>query len=347
MKPLVSINIVAFNAHSYLKKALTSALAQSYRHIEVYVLDNNSSDDTLALAKSFTDKRLHIVTSKMNTGFAKGHNILIDESKGEYVLLLNQDAWLKDDYVKKALEIFEKDDKIAAIQPKLFRYDFAHHSVVERNGGYVLDTTGLLMLKNRRIIARGQGMPDEGQFDKQEEVFGADGAVPMYRRQALDDVKLALNSKERDSSFEYFDEDFFMYKEDVDLSWRLRLAGWKIIYDPGVIAYHQRGSGESASTSYRDIVRERKNISALAKSLSWRNQRLMQVKNELPALYLRHLPFIAAKEIASFAYILLFERYALRSMKDFFALLPNALRKRRSIKARRIASASDMKPWFQ
>lgn len=342
MKPLVSINIVTFNAHIYLKKALESALGQTYSPIDIHLLDNNSSDDTVTIARSFKDERLHIHLRKENTGFAKGHNILIKKSRGEFVVLLNQDAWLDPAFVARGVEIFKKNDKLGALQPKIFRYRFDENSIVTKEGKPVIDATGLVMLKNRRIIARGQGQTDTGQFDSAQEIFGADGAVPMYRRASLEDIALTL-----DMHTEYFDEDFFMYKEDVDLSWRLRLYGWKIVYSPALLAYHARGSGESASTNYLDILKERRNISALAKSLSWRNQRLMQLKNEFSALYVRHSVHILLKEISSFAYILLFERYALRAVKDFFRLAPRAYQKRRIIMAQRRVDAAHVSKWFQ
>ena len=364
---LVSINVVTFNAKPYIQTALKSIKAQTYPHIEVNILDNNSQDGTPEIIDTIlNDLKLKAINYKLkaNTGFAKGHNILIRKSRGEYVLLLNQDAWLDKEYVSRALEIFGQDDTIAAIQPKIYRYSFAAGAVVARDGKAVIDATGLAILKNRRVIARGQGQTDNGQFDNQEEVFGADGAVPIYRRMALEDVALPLsNPPSRGASAdlrtstnsqthqgvlkEYFDEDFFMYKEDVDLSWRLRLYGWNILYSPRVIAYHARGSGESASRKYSEIIQERRHISPLAKSLSWRNQRLMQIKDELPGLYVRHFPFILGKELASFLYILFFERYALRSMREFFTLLPNALRKRKIIMQHIAISRKQLTHWFQ
>ena len=396
-KPLVSINIVTFNGEWYIKKCLESVAHQTYKNIEVNILDNDSQDDTIKIIEKVgrdSDLRFTIYDLRENVGFAKGHNILIKKSRGEYIVMLNQDAWLDKNYTVRALDIFKKDDKIAALQPKIYRYNFGRDEVVKRDDKAVIDATGLVMLKNRRIIARGQGQKDEGQFDyppssafakklrrttadvrfskdsltaHQEnltEVFGADGAASIFRRTALEDIALPTTPPSLKASAdlrvsnhslipreetlkEYFDEDFFMYKEDVDLSWRLRLYGWKIMYGPKLIAYHERGSGESAAKEYINIIRERRHISQLAKSLSWRNQRLMQVKNELPLLYVRHLPRIFLKELGSLLYILLFERYALKSIKDFFLLLPNALKKRTFIMQHKMIGSNEMARWFQ
>lgn len=344
--PLTSINIVTFNGERYIRKCLESVANQVYKDIEVNILDNNSQDNTIEIIKNFKLQTTHY-SLQTNIGFAKAHNILIEKSGGEYILMLNQDAWLDKDYIKNALEIFKKYGKIAGIQPKIYRYNFEEDKIVMRNGKPIIDTTGLLVLKNRRIIARGQGEEDNGQFNKEEEIFGADGAAPIFLKKALEDVKIpnpyTLNPK---PSYEYFDEDFFMYKEDVDLSWRLRLYGWKILYNSALIAYHSRGSGESAAVNYLDIIKERRHISALAKSLSWRNQRLMQVKNEFAVSYIRDFPFIFVKEIASLFYILLFERFALSLIKDFFYLLPRAMKKRRVIMAHRKTNHNELHIWF-
>ena len=117
---LVSINIVTFNAKPYIQKALASIKAQTYPHIEVNILDNNSHDGTPDIIENVSKKLGLPITSyplHENTGFAKGHNILIKKSRGKFILLLNQDAWLAPDYVVNALELFAKDGKIGVIQP--------------------------------------------------------------------------------------------------------------------------------------------------------------------------------------------------------------------------------------
>ncbi|MBI3335417.1 MAG: glycosyltransferase family 2 protein [Candidatus Portnoybacteria bacterium] len=393
---MISINIITFNGERYIKKCLESVAHQTYKNIEVNILDNNSQDNTVKVLektlkslklkaisyferseKQSSIRRIGLYKLKANLGFAKGHNMLIEKSRGEYILMLNQDAWLDKWYIANALDIFKKDDKIAALQPKIYRYDFEKNAIVKKESKPIIDATGLVVLKNRRVIAQGQGQPDEGQFEnppssaswrttegvrfskdsalpRQEnltEVFGADGAAPIFRRTALDDIKIPIfhhtKYKIPNTKYEYFDQDFFMYKEDVDLSWRLRLYGWKILYSPGLIAYHERGSGESAATNYLDIIKERRHVSQCAKALSWRNQRLMQVKNELPGIYFRHFPCIFAKELASFFYILFFEHFALRSIKEFFILLPACMKKREIIMAHRKVSAREMRKWFQ
>lgn len=380
-RPLVSIDLLMFKEEKEaLKKAIESVINQTYRPIELNVLDNNPGEkgrgtllkELKEILKGATPPLFfQYSASQRNTGFAGGHNILIRQSKGAYICMLNSDAWLDNHFVANALEIFAEDEKIGAVQSKMFRYDFKKDRVVTKDDKALIDATGLLMLKNRRVIARGQGEKDEGQYDyppshkatadfrfsndsasphqeNLKEIFGADGAAPVYLREALEDVKLSKHSTlNAERSFEYLDESFFAYKEDVDLAWRLRLYGWKTIYSPNLVSFHARGSGESAARSYLAIIKERRAIKSLAKELSWRNQRLMQVKNELCLLFLLHFPRIFLKEIASFFYILFFERYALRSMRDFFRLLPQAIAKRRIIMAHKRVGCKEMARWFE
>ena len=248
------------------------------------------------------------------------------ESKGEYILCLNQDIVLDKDFIKNAVEAMKMGEKIGAVQGKLLKIQ-----------NPIIDTTGLLMFKNRRVVARGQGEKDKGQY-KKGEVFGVDGAAPLYRRKALEDIKV---------NNEYFDKDFFMYKEDVDLAWRLQLYGWKIIYQPKAIAYHPRTAGEKAVKNYVSIAIERRKLSEFAKYHSFKNDRLMRIKNELLGLFFRDFCRIIIKEIAAWAYVIFFEKYAWKAIKELFKQTPNAWRKRKIIMKRRRIGTREIKKWFQ
>lgn len=327
--PLVSINLLTYNGRQYVENCLNSVLRQTYPHIEILVIDNASTDGTVNYLKQFEAPNLRVIFNQRNLGFAAGHNQGIKESQGEFILCLNQDVILDKDFIKRAVEILEKDGKVAAVQGKILRMPLTSQ---------IIDTTGLVILKNRRIIARAQGQTDQGQFEKIEEIFGADGAVPVYRRKALADVKI----KE-----EYFDEDFFAYKEDVDMAWRMQLYGWKVIYQPKAIAWHARTAGDSAAINYFGIIRERRKISKFAKYLAFKNQRLMQIKNEQSWLLLKHLPWFLPKEIASWFYVLLFERYTWRAIKDLFRQIPRAWQKRKIIMAKKRVGMKEIGKWFK
>ena len=344
--PLVSINLLTYNALPYIKDCLNSVLRQTYPYIEILVIDNSSFDGTVNYLKQVGSENhnLRVIFNQKNFGFAVGHNQGIEESQGEFILCLNQDVVLDQDFVKRAVDVLEKDSQVAAIQGKILRMPLTSK---------IIDVTGLVILKNRRVIARGQGQTDRGQFEKIEEIFGADGAVPVYRRKALDDVRLAKVKPLQKykgltlANFEYFDEDFFAYKEDVDLAWRLRLYGWKSFYQPKSVAYHDRTAGDSFALNFISIIKERLKISKFGKYSAFKNQRLMQIKNEQIGSFIKYFPYFLLKEIGSWGYVLLFERYTYRAIKDLFKLLPRALRKRKIIMKRKKIDSREINKWFK
>lgn len=340
-QPLISINLLSWNGQKYIRDCLDSVFDQTYPHLEVLVIDNGSKDQTVDYLREINKRHKNfkiVALYPKNLGFSVGHNHLIKQSRGQFVICLNQDVVLDKDFVAKALKAFKKDDQIGAVQGKLLRWrkglslDHQDDQIT-----HIIDTTGLVVLKNRRIINRGQGEIDQNQFKKNEEIFGPDGAVPVYRRKALEDIKV---------NQEYFDQSFFAYKEDVDLAWRLRLYGWKAIFQPEAIAWHDRTAGDSMAINYFNIIKERLKISKFSKYLAFKNQRLMQLKNEQLGLLIRHLPWFLPKEIFSWIYVLFLEKYTWLAIKDLFKQMPKAWRKRKIIMAKKRMTSRQMKKWF-
>ena len=380
--PIVTISLINYNGKKFVFQAIESAVNQDYPNLEIILIDNASTDGTreeierripeweerrkkCGLQKGSTALRdygtsaIKYIKNTENAGFGKPHNEAMRMMKGDFILLLNYDAILKPDYIKNALEIFQ-DEKVGSVQGKLLRYDFDKNELCkdkENQELNIVDTTGLMMFKNRRIVCIGQGQPDKGQFEKEKEIFGADGAVPVYRKKMLEDVKLPIikiqnteHNIQADAlhDCEYFDENFFMYKEDVDLAWRMRLAGWKAIYTPKAAAYHGRGSGDSMAKNYFDIIKERRKINNFAKYLSFKHQRLMQIKNDFPSLlFTKHLPQFMIKEIGAWIYMAIFERFTFRVLKDFYCDVPLFLKKRKMVMAKKRVEAREMEKWFE
>lgn len=342
MNPLVSLNLLLYKPGKFLEPCLGSLLVQTYPELELLIIDNASGDDTVPKVKEFmAGKNINwrLIENEKNLGFAGGHNQGIRESRGELVLLVNQDVILDPQHVEKLVGIFEKDNRTGSAQGKLLRLQ-------EQNGlqkTSVVDSTGLLIFKNRRIIARGSGQKDQGQFDKTEEIFGVDGPLPMYRRAALKETRVCL-----DGDCEYFDEDFFLYKEDVDLAWRMRLFGWSAFYEPQAVAWHARTAGDEAhKRSYFSIAKERFKLSKSAKYQAFKNQRLLQIKNEQWSLLLKHFIWFLPKEIASWGFVLLFEHYTWKAVKELFEKMPLAFKKRRIIMAGAKVPPQKMSIWFK
>ncbi len=359
--------------------------------MEIIITDNNSTDGTreeieerilgwkekrknivknyrlkpelqnLSRTHSLECNNIKYIKNSENAGFGRPHNEAMRIMRGDFILLLNSDAILPSNYIENALKPFS-DPKVGAVQGKLLRYDFDKNELCkdkENSGLNIIDTTGLMMFKNRRIVCIGQGQADNGQFEKEAEIFGADGAIPVYRKEALEDVKLPIIISNRqvpqpygtmeptNSIYEYFDENFFMYKEDVDLAWRLRLAGWKAVYTPQAIAYHGRGSGDSMAKSYINMIRERRKINNRAKYLSFKHQRLMQIKNDFPSLlFTRHLPQFMIKEIGAWVYMAIFERFTFGILRDLYHDVPVFLKKRKMVMRKKRIGTKEMERWF-
>ncbi|MCK5413020.1 MAG: glycosyltransferase family 2 protein [Candidatus Pacebacteria bacterium] len=370
--PIVTISLINYNDRKFIFQAIESAIKQSYSNLEIIITDNLSTDGTREEIGSKVEKwnqereiisekakfqtikpQVIYIKNENNDGFGKPHNQAIRKSNGEFVLLLNSDALLKSDYVENAIKLFN-NPKVGAVQGKLLRYDFDKNELnksKENPDLNVIDTVGLMILKNRRIVCIGQGDADEGQYEKENEVFGADGAVPVYRKSALEDVKLPIidgnSERGKGYDFEYFDENFFLYKEDVDLAWRLRLYGWQTIYTPSAVAYHGRGSGDSTAKNYIGIIKERLKINKRAKYLSFKHQRLMQVKDDFPSLlFTKHFPRFIVKEVGAWVYMAVFERFTFGILKDLYKDIPLFVKKRKMVMAKKRVSTKEMEKWF-
>ncbi len=403
--PIVTISLINYNGKKFVFQAIESAVNQDYPNLEIIIIDNNSTDGTreeiekkipeweemrreIAFHPDLSgvyekDKNLpnqnrrqdgvefiKYIKNTENAGFGRPHNEAMRMMKGDFILLLNYDAILTPGYIENILKPFE-DKKVGAVQGKLLRYDFDKNELrkdKENPSLNIIDTTGLMMFKNRRIICIGQGEADRGQYEKEKEIFGADGAVPVYRKEMLEDVKMPIISRKFIKSkvhkvesqtynlqpttynlnYEYFDENFFMYKEDVDLAWRMRLAGWKAVYTPKAVAYHGRGSGDSMAKNYINIIKERRKINNQAKFLSFKHQRLMQIKNDFPSLlFIKHFPQFMIKEIGAWIYMAIFERFAWRVLKDLYKDVPLFLRKRKMVMSKKRVSVKEMERWFE
>jgi GT2 family glycosyltransferase len=330
--PLVSVSLVTYNAARWLDACLASLFEQRHPNLEILVLDNGSTDGTRERLEAATAGRpgTRVVLSPTNLGYAAGHNRAIADSRGEYVCLLNQDIVLDPDFLGAALAAFDSptvgsvQGRLRWLSPDLERTD-------------LIDSTGLQINRSRRITSRGQGSPDGPHYDRAGLLFGVDGACPVYRRSALEEVKVAG---------EYLDEDFFMYKEDVDLAWRLLLRGWDAAYAPGAVAWHARGAGESAAKTAWEVIQHRRRIPTWVKRLSWRNQRLMQIKNEDASLVVRDLPRIIGREVAALAYLVASNPSSVGAVVELVRLMPAALRKRRQVQRLRKIGRDDLAAWF-
>lgn len=315
---LISLVIINYNNKSYLKRCINSILNQTYKSIEIIFIDNQSKDGSFEYVKGeYDNKGIIIIKNEVNNGYAGAANQGIKLSKGEYVMILNPDIIMEIDFIEKMFNFIESDEAIGALSGKLLKYDFKN----DKKLNYI-DSAGIIMFKSTRCIDRGQNEEDIGQYNKTEQVFGVCGAAPLYRRSALEIVKI---------DEEYFDEDFFAYKEDVDLSWRLNLAGFKNMYYPKAIAYHGRGLGGSNGGIF-NFVKNRRSQSEFLRGISFRNHLLMIWKNDINGFINKHKLYILKRQLALAGYMIVFERFNLRYYKEAIKKKDRMLYKRNYIK---------------
>jgi GT2 family glycosyltransferase len=301
----IDINLVVWNGKKYLPFCLESIFQQSFSDWQLNILDNGSSDGSVKYLREHYPN-LKIVALKENTGFAKGHNKLLSWTNSNYVLCLNQDLILDKDFLKNSLEFLDQKKKIGSVSPKVYQWNFKKidlgdniepekaRELLDLEKTQIIDTCGLEILKNHQTIDIGQGEKDQKTFQKEKEIFGTSGACPIYNRQALEKVKM---------NNQYFDEDFFSYKEDVDLAYRLQLAGYQSYFLPQVIAYHDRSIKKGKS-----IIQNRKVKSTWINQHSYKNHIFCIIKNEFSKNLFKYFWPIFWYEFKKLGYILLFEK---------------------------------------
>jgi len=229
---LVSIVILNYNGNKTLKKCLDSIYKLDFpkKNYEVIVVDNNSKDNSLKIIKKY--KKVILIKSKENTGFAKGNNIGIKKAKGKYIAIFNNDLIVNKNWLKELIPIMEKDKKIGALGGKIF-YGDGHN----------------VWFSGTKIYYG--GFVDHHYLDNN--IGESDyivGAAVIFRKSALNKSGL-------------FDEKMFLYSEDIDLCLRINEKGYKIIYYPRAISYHL--IDENRTSSYQEYYEQRNRVYLCAK----------------------------------------------------------------------------------
>ncbi len=316
---LVSVVLLNWNGRKFLKECVDSVLSQTYSSIELIVIDNASSDSSVEfLRKTYPDK-FQIVENPANIGFSRAINQGFRLAEGSCLMPLNYDIVMESDFVSEMVKALAADEKTGSVAGKLLRFN-------ENGRTKIIDSTGHVIFRNRYVINRGEDQSDEGQFDREDFVFGTTGAVPLYRREMLDDIAW---------QGEYFDESFFIMLEDVDLDWRAQLRGWKCIYEPKAVAYHFR---TASGVGHSRLIQRH----------YYKNRYLTIWKNDYWLSWLKHLPQIILMDLYLNIDIMFTSPIALfQAWGDLIRLIPLTLRKRGAIKAGRHISRREIEVWFQ
>jgi GT2 family glycosyltransferase len=313
---MISYVIVNWNNGDLLSRCIDSLLKQKNISKEIILIDNNSTDESHEIIQGFPSS-VNVILNDKNLGYSGGANQGIDISNGKYISIINPDILLDENYGSIIVEYLENNEKVGAVTGKLIKYDFPNSYSLN-----VLDSTGIQVNNALNMIDRGQNDTDLAKYDDLNKVFGVSGAAPIYRKKALKDICI---------DNEYFDVDFLAYKEDIDLSWRLRNNGWEIIFLPHAIAHHGRAIGADKS-NLKNFIKNRKKQSQFIRKISLRNHYCLILKN----LRFRDLKEVNIKfvlqEVKRILYSILFEPKTLLGLYDFIKLAPKMLNKRKKIK---------------
>lgn len=263
----VAVQLVTWNGEAFLHDCLASLSHQSFKDWRIFILDNNSTDNSVSIIKSWLSANYgELKVLFQNTGFASGHNALLESQEAPYVLILNQDVCLEPDYLEKLVASMETRPEAGCATGCLLRWERAGSRLIKTE---IMDSAGLSIYRTHRTVERNRGERALNKSDI-EEIYGAPATAALYRRLALDEAALKMPY-----GTEWFDADFWSYKEDVDLAYRLRLLGWQSIYVPTARGYHYRGLRGAADSSISFFAhvtwQERQNKSDFNKKLSYRN----------------------------------------------------------------------------
>jgi GT2 family glycosyltransferase len=328
LPPSASVVILNFNGVRFLDPCLEALRKQEVEGgFEVLLVDNASTDDSVAHIRKY-HPWVQLVESTVNLGFAGGNNLGIRKARGRYLVLLNNDTKVRPGWLRALVAAADADDKVGAVGAKLL--------FIDPPG--TIQNAGVLMLDDGSGGDRGFREPDTGQYDRREEVFGACGASVLYRREMLRDVG-------------DFDETFFMYYEDTDLSWRMRLAGWKVLYEPAAVVDHvHAGSGGEWSPFFTfHVDRNRlfmilKNAPSSMVLRTFSSFALISVKNALRTLSGRvgRTPAVLAKSNLGSGRA----RIHINVVASLIAHIPEMLVKRYRVRRLRRVPDAEVTRWF-
>ena len=250
--PSVAIVILNWNGKHHLEQFLPSVLSTTYPNYKIIVADNGSTDHSIDyLQQNFP--QVELIVLKKNYGFARGYNEALKQVDADYYVLLNSDVEVQPGWLQPMIELLEGEENAAACQPKLLACTNKHLFEYAGGAGGWLDLFGYPFARGRVFDICEE---DRGQFDKTEEVFWASGAAMLVKSKVYHQLH-------------GFDDYFFAHQEEIDLCWRIHLAGYKIFCCPRSVVYHVGGGTLPRGNSKKTFLNFRNNQILLAKNLPW------------------------------------------------------------------------------
>jgi GT2 family glycosyltransferase len=307
--PKVTVLIVNWNGERFLERCLTALLAQTVTPFETILVDNASTDGSLEIARRFPSMRL--LPQNSNTGFARGNNLAINAAAAgsEWIALLNPDAFPEPRWLEECLLSAQRNPQ----------FDIFGSKLVNASAPLLLDGAGDAYNLSGLAWRMGHGVPASALHKSEYEIFSPCAAAALYRRSAL----LEMGG---------FDEDFFCYVEDVDLGFRLRLAGYRCLYVPKSVVHHVGSGTTGGKNSDFSVYHGHRN-------LMW-----TFVKDMPGLLFWLLLPLHLVLNLASIVWFAFRGQGQViwRAKRDALLGLPKMWRKRQQIQKSRIASISDI-----
>ena len=249
--PKVAVVIVHWNKQDLLEQFLPAVCNSDYPNLEIYIIDNASTDNSVAYVNEYFP-HVKIIELSENHGYAGGYNLGLKYIKADYYILLNNDIEVPRNWINPIISLMEQDKKIAACQPKML--DFIHRNQFEyagASGGYI-DTFGYAFCRGRLFD---QLEMDGNQYDTVEEIFWATGACMFVRAESFHRAG-------------GFDEHFFAHMEEIDLCWRFQLMGEKVMVVPQSHVYHVGGGTLNKMSNQKTYLNFRNNLIMLTKNSS-------------------------------------------------------------------------------
>lgn len=248
--PSVAVVILNWNGRELLSRFLPGVIQSRYPNLQLIVGDNASTDGSVAFVqKNFPD--IQIIENAQNYGFAEGYNRILDQVNADYYVLLNSDVEVPENWIEPVIRVMEADEQIAAAQPKIkWQKDKTQFEYAGAAGGF-MDINGFPFCRGR-IFDLVEA--DNGQYNTGKEIFWASGAAFFIKK---------ANWLESGG----LDPDLFAHMEEIDLCWRLKNLGYKIIYCASAEVYHVGGGTLDANNPYKVFLNFRNNLMIIQKNL--------------------------------------------------------------------------------
>lgn len=245
----IAVVILNWNGKLFLEKFLPSVISHS-QDATIYVADNASTDGSIEYVQT-NYPNVKLIANKENRGYAGGYNKALSNLEEEYLVLLNSDVEVVQNWLSPLSQLLDSDDKIAACQPKVLSHSQKSHFEYAGAAGGFIDSFGFPFCRGRMFDTLEK---DSGQYNSTVEVFWATGACLFVRNSAF-------------SELGGLDEDFFAHMEEIDFCWRAKRAGYKIMVQPESVVYHVGGGTLSSSSPFKTFLNFRNGLELLAKNL--------------------------------------------------------------------------------